>query len=289
MSTGPTSPDGKNISSRNATTHGCCAEMRVLVGDERQEDFDRLRDEWLSQFPPDEYSPPPSMVEDVIWNHWSLKRVQRRFHTLEQQLVLHDPADWPPALDHKLQLMLRYKTAAERSFQRSLTAVERFRGGRVREWIAVERLVNLILEELRQEEREKQQEKLNPGKSKAPKPAPHRSLCKPWTLRQDISVSLEDGITVTRAYPSTQVLLNQSKVMYPPAEVCRTFEFAAGVLPIEYSWAAPYLEPPDSGRAVQIMSLTQWRKTVAMENNSGTPHLGPENAPDEANNPPNTT
>ena len=38
---------GKNISSRNATKHGCCSEKHLIIGDESSEDYDNLEDMWI--------------------------------------------------------------------------------------------------------------------------------------------------------------------------------------------------------------------------------------------------
>jgi hypothetical protein len=129
-STGPRSPDGKQRSSGNAITHGCCS-AKLLVSGERQEDFDALRDYWFAEFAahvPGSQDPlaAESLIEELALNHWLLKRAQRNYIAVEYELSATEPMHWLPADERKLHLMLRYKAAAERSFDRSLRAVEKF-------------------------------------------------------------------------------------------------------------------------------------------------------------------
>ncbi len=179
MSSGPTTLDGKQTSSRNSITHGCCASIHVLVGDERQEDFDRLRQNWFDTYKP-EGQGTESLLEECIYNDWVLRRVQRQYHAVEQRLAECNPMDWTPEMEHKLQLMLRYKTAAERSFHRSLQAIERFRREAVYELLATDKKLKKMFEECMEEQRAKL-EKQPPSSPPSPVPA---SQPKPFANRE---------------------------------------------------------------------------------------------------------
>jgi hypothetical protein len=48
-STGPRGPEGKEISSRNATRHGCCSQ-RLLLPDEDPGEWEALRASWLKEY-----------------------------------------------------------------------------------------------------------------------------------------------------------------------------------------------------------------------------------------------
>jgi hypothetical protein len=81
-STGPKTLEGREIVSRNATTHGLTA-TRAVVLPEEQEEFDRfaaaLRYEWDPQFPLERFH-----LERMIHCAWRLKRVSH----LETSLLL---------------------------------------------------------------------------------------------------------------------------------------------------------------------------------------------------------
>ena len=130
-------PEGKAKSSLNALKHGCCSK-KFLVKDEFQEDFDRLRQGWLAAYEPDDDAA-ASLLEQVILNDWQLRRVQGQYQAMQEKLDEIDPWEWTPEQEHKLNLMLRYKTASERSFYRSVAAIERFRKVRVQEHVSSKR------------------------------------------------------------------------------------------------------------------------------------------------------
>ncbi len=124
-STGPRSPDGKERSSQNSTKHGCRS-RRVIVGDERQEDFDALSAGWMQEFSM-EGQAGESLLEPLILNDWLLRRAMRNYLEVESALAEIHPMEWTDEHHKKLQLFLRYKTSAERSFYRSWSALRGLR------------------------------------------------------------------------------------------------------------------------------------------------------------------
>lgn len=150
-STGPRSPEGKRSSSRNSLTHGCCS-FQIIVGDEKIEDFESLRDYWFTQFraaDPDTIDPhlAAELVEDLAINHWLLRRAQRNFCSVEHELSATPPMQWRLQDERKLLLMLRYKTSAERAFERSLRIVHRY----VKEAIAIDLCADRLIARRRAE------------------------------------------------------------------------------------------------------------------------------------------
>ena len=111
---GPKSPDGKGRSSQNARTHGVLSKALIL-DDERLEDYQAVEHGWHTQFAPADYQE-ERLVEILVRNDWMLQRAERRY--LEAQA-----GDWTPEQRHQLELMQRYRTAAERSFYRAWNAL----------------------------------------------------------------------------------------------------------------------------------------------------------------------
>ncbi|MBV9083033.1 MAG: hypothetical protein JOZ62_10175, partial [Acidobacteriaceae bacterium] len=137
--TGPTTPDGKDRSSRNATKHGCRAK-RVILSDESQAEYDALRAGWFEEYEPGTFAS-ESLIDKLVLEDWLLKRAERRVVEAEERLEASgDAMQWTEEQHKHLQLMHRYKTTAERAFYRSWRAVEQLRGSRMREAFAMERM-----------------------------------------------------------------------------------------------------------------------------------------------------
>jgi hypothetical protein len=129
---GPKSDEGKKNSSKNATRHGVLSKRLILPG-ESQEQFDEMRDGWWTEYQPEGYAE-ERLVTLLIHNDWFLQRAMRALAEAEAQLFgaeEFDPADWSEAQRAHLQAMQRYKNTAERSFYRSLAAVQDLRRDRV--------------------------------------------------------------------------------------------------------------------------------------------------------------
>src|SRR6478736_7702063 len=140
--TGPVTAAGKEISSRNATTHGGTSEKLIVPG-ERREDFDALLNDLLEEYSP-ETPDARNLVEDAALARWFLWRRQRAFNSVESALYAQqaDPAQWPPEAFHKLALLDRYKTAAERSLKhvlQNLNGLQRARRQEAQSKLAVAR------------------------------------------------------------------------------------------------------------------------------------------------------
>ncbi len=110
---GPKTTEGKRNSSRNSTTHGCRSKTVVILKDEEQEDYDEMEREWNDEFGPETYME-RRLVKILVDNDWMLRRTVRRLHEAE---IAGD----------NIELMQRYKTTAERSFYRSLNALQQLR------------------------------------------------------------------------------------------------------------------------------------------------------------------
>jgi len=115
-STGPRTPEGKAISSKNALKHGLCASKpENAVPEEMRQAYQQLRDEFIGQYRPD--GPTESALLDlVILAAWQLRRI----HELEIFAPLSfDPAVDPSSFGQHLRLA-RYRCSYERMLHNNL-------------------------------------------------------------------------------------------------------------------------------------------------------------------------
>jgi hypothetical protein len=257
LQTGPVTATGKEISSRNATTHGGTSEKLIVAG-ERREDFDALFNDLVEEYSP-ETPDAHNLVEDAALARWFLWRRQRAFNSVESALYTAQsaPENWPAEAFHKLALLDRYKTAAERSLKRvlqNLAALQRAKKQEAQSKLAIAR-ATVALDQL-----EREQWKTACNKFDRP------------TAVQEIHVRIRNGETVTRMLPSNaQILHETGRAVHPPEQVCRLFDFPDGV-PTEY----PSFTGRDTSHIIkQIVPVSVWCATAAQEEKLGTDHAVP--------------
>ena len=146
--TGPITPAGKLASSANATIHNLCSE-RLIVEGERLEDFHALVASLVDHYQPAD-AHEEHLVEELAHGRWFLWRRQRgsAFVDADVYEIQPDPARWS-FVEHKRVLLAdRYRTTAERSYNRALKNVEAFAKDRVKtyRWEAIHDLAVRRLE-----------------------------------------------------------------------------------------------------------------------------------------------
>ena len=223
--TGPKTPEGKAVSSANAVTHGVTSKRLFLQG-ENEEEFADLWAGWMLQYPPE--SPAEvAMVEQLAKCEWFARRAERRYLEVEERLQAKHAGDWEEEEFRRLERILRYKTTAERAFQRALAVVRQLRKDR--------------LQEAREEERaeaaeEKASEKaagkrvVYEGTGKNRKPV----FC---VLEQWMEIRVTDGVTTTEYIPTNAELRKMgAESAAVPQMVYRRMNFPDGVPVEEYGW-----------------------------------------------------
>jgi hypothetical protein len=263
--TGPVTAAGKETSSRNATTHGGTSE-KIIVAGECREDFDKLLNDLLDEHSP-ETPEARNVVEDAALGRWFLWRRQRAYNAVETALYAAQPSPekWSSNDFHKLALLDRYKTAAERSLKhvlQNLAFLHRAKKQAAQSKLAAVRAA-VALDQLEREQW---------------KAACHR-FDRP-TVVQGIVVSLKNGATVTRISPSNAAVLHETqRSVLPPVQVCRVFDFTDGVPPEYHSFTGPEHHHGDKRHILErVLPVSIWRATVAHEQKLATPHALP--APD---------
>ena len=131
-STGPRTPYGKERSSKNSTKHGCTAAKTVLLPGEDREEWEQLRQGWLDDYDPGTHTS-RSLVLKLAEADWFLLRNLRRYRAVEHELYeeQEDPLQWTEEQHKKLERFLRYRTTAERAFDRALRNLEQVRRTRM--------------------------------------------------------------------------------------------------------------------------------------------------------------
>jgi hypothetical protein len=129
-STGPKTPEGKLISSKNSTSHGFNGQFTVLPHED-QAAYDALLEKYRSEFGP-QTEHESFLVEQLAQSRWRLDRI-RRFETIAFEHLLLDSRNdvdetnpdarivarltWRTA--DPIAVLQRYATAAERSYYRA--------------------------------------------------------------------------------------------------------------------------------------------------------------------------
>jgi hypothetical protein len=95
-------------------------------------------------------------------------------------------------------------------------------------------------------------------------------------LNQWFEIEVENGQTITKAYPSNETLIEEGKAMLPPPDlVYRRLNFPACVPP-EYYWATRNAEARElGGTGIQRMTVDTWLEVIERESAEGTGHIGP--------------
>jgi hypothetical protein len=271
----------------------------VIVGEERQEDFDRLAAGWRAEFD-FEGQAAESLLERVILGDWFLRRAEGVYMDAEAELAEVHPLEWTEEQHAQMELYGRYKTTAERSFYRAYYALRGLRKDKLKEELDLSKLRQKMDEyaveavEKASTEREERQPAPQPTKQSEAKKAngapedrgkaifrgqnAPKKMRKVAVLDQWIEVEIQDGKTVTKLYPSNAGLIKEGQAMDPPPDlVYRRLNFPHGV-PAEYRWAAGasnLARLERGGMGTQRMTVETWLDVIEREEASGTGHVGP--------------
>ena len=141
-SPGPTSLEGKAISSRNAVKHGCCSNETLILKTESQDDFDALERLWLTAYAPANEAE-AKLIDDFILADWFHQRSTRTVAEIEARLIDNtpNPLDWCEQDQRTLGRFLRYQTARFNTLNKARKSVESYRKARAAEGIAEQKQI----------------------------------------------------------------------------------------------------------------------------------------------------
>jgi len=121
--TGPTSPEGKAKSRLNSVKHGSCAETLILPG-ESEDDWSDLLRKWTGRYHPAENTLEYDFVLKTAQAEWTRIRCERNYSNFQFYGANNASYNWTPDQIKTHDRLLRYKTTAERSFQREYRQLE---------------------------------------------------------------------------------------------------------------------------------------------------------------------
>jgi hypothetical protein len=128
-STGPTTPEGREVASRNALRHGLTAEKLVVLDEEAEDYAAHYEATRAALAPGDEVE--EQLVERIALAGWRLRRAGRAEAAIvswHQKEEASRNERFGPAFGFALgdmSALMRYEAAIERSFQRAHVMLER--------------------------------------------------------------------------------------------------------------------------------------------------------------------
>ena len=238
--TSPRTDAGKTRSSQNATTHGATSQQLILPG-ESQQDFDNLLSNLTQEFQPST-DQGHGYVYDAARARWDLWRKQRIYDQVSADIHFHqtDPTQWDAETFHRLHLLDRYKTAAERAFKRAISNVELLRKLNFTEQDREMRRVRWDqVQEAKQAGLKLTSIKKEMELTKVTDEA-YRRACNGYgkpSFVQNIEIEVMEGRTYTMPDLDNQFILEylDMKHTYQPEDIVRKYHFPQGIPP-EYHY-----------------------------------------------------
>ena len=281
---------------------------RLILHGEDPEEYEELKQSWLAEFNAGTFSP-LQLILLLVDAHWSWKRNQRRCHEFECSLAEKSPVDWTDQDHRHLTNFMRYSTAAERSFHRCFTDLEKYRSTRAREQFSEERIRLRAIEIAARKEREARanldalQKAAQQAETKADRAAKQAEdaetraanqakkdeeaaakfikdrLTVEWTkARQwvEIQTDEETGEFTIEYFPQNETLIQELRHKDKPDMLYRYLNFVHGV-PDQFAFTMP----PDAqckklgGLVLHRMEWHTWLKQIAFEKETRNGLPGP--------------
>jgi hypothetical protein len=275
--TGPATLSGKAITSRNAAKHNCTS-TQLIVGDEDPNEFTALLESLTAEYQP-ETEMQKTTVLQAARTAWDLARVNREFDKSQQKLygAQKNMHEWDAAQQAEFERMLRYRTRAERAYERALHQVEFLRKLRLQtqqrafwENLQTEKLAlskeRLKLSSVRLSDTPKNNaEGKTPNAAKVEEAPVDRWPAAIVHISQIIEVRLLDGIISTRVHPQTDDLRVDADCAVPGTLVRRRFEFPDGI-PAAYAWVnEPDIRPGPITWVQSFKTVQDWLAHIDWE------------------------
>jgi hypothetical protein len=140
---GPRTEAGKEISSRNATRHGCCStNAKLILPSENIEDFKALEAARFRSYEPKDATE-TDLIHQLVTAEWLLQRSVRTLVDIEAQIfaATPNPLQWDDQQHKTITRFQRYRTSNQNAVAKCRKAVEDYRKNRVAEAANAEKQV----------------------------------------------------------------------------------------------------------------------------------------------------
>jgi hypothetical protein len=127
---GPITPEGKARSSQNGRIHGLTASRIVFQTPEEQSEYDTLRAEYTGNLAP-KGPIERDLCEQLIHAAWRLRSLAVADAALYDTATGDPLLSNDPGIEKKAALLHRYRTTAERSYQRALNQLKSIQNDRL--------------------------------------------------------------------------------------------------------------------------------------------------------------
>jgi hypothetical protein len=268
---GPKTEAGKQTSSQNSTQHGCTARRLRLVKGEDPAEYHAHVERWVKEYP-DERVSNMALRDEVVRAHWLLQRIERRYDELEVKLGKTSMLDWTEAEHQQMQLVLRYRTTAERTFYRAMGTLEGMRRSREFEKVALEK--HALLKGRKTEGKKSEEKKSEDEKPEEKKPK------RKFDLRQHITISKDGEGVKTHFTMSNDVVREQMEAEPPEATHVMRIIYPWDRELKGYEWLTDIFKDkwPENPMCYQRMTYAKWKEVTEREEATlGAGHIGPTN------------
>ena len=150
LSTGPTSPEGKATSSKNALKHGSCSFGTLILECESLDDFLALEKRWFKGYGINPDNPETQHEAELIRTaaraDWFYQRADRNYCEIEAEMINTTPnmLMWSDDHHHTLARFQRYRTTNANILAKHTKALEDYRKNRILESTRTVRLEILL-------------------------------------------------------------------------------------------------------------------------------------------------
>jgi hypothetical protein len=229
---------------------------------------ERLHQQWKAEYP-EEGQLIETLLEQLVLADRELKLAQRRCAELEASLEPTNPLAWTKEQHRQMQLFLRYRTTAERSFYRALGTLEAARKARKTEQLRTARTESSVDKKLPRQSAPRQS-----TQEERPTNPFDQLNDKPVEAIQSVFIRTENGRTITEYDPTNEVLLQLLRESLQIELVTRHLYFN-GAVPKAYRWCKqPEEFHGKECRAKQRMTRDTWFKAIEREKNELGGHVG---------------
>lgn len=122
---GPRTPEGKARSRENSFKHGSCTRTMRLVGDEKEDDYEKFSVTWFNRLSPQDAAE-HQLVVRIVDAAWRTRRAECNLQQVESEIynACPYPSQWTEDHHRMLERFQRYVTTETNRFHRAQHMLE---------------------------------------------------------------------------------------------------------------------------------------------------------------------